>query len=150
MAVTVRRLSRVSAAGLLTASLVSADQAADVLNQISAVATSLSAGNAAEAMDPFDKSLPNYEQLQNELIGLTTAYTLRNEIDVTDEQDAPDETNVTVNWVMTLESTQTNSTDQRSGAIKIRLLRKGKKWKIVNFSPIDLFDPAYKSSKSSL
>ena len=148
MAAIVRKLSYILVATLL-AGPVAADQASDVLDQIGSVANALSAGNPSVAMEPFDKSFPGYDKLRNELTALTASYKLQNEINVTDEQDLPNEANLTVNWVMTLENSQTNSTDQRTGDIKIRLVLKNRKWKIVGFSPTTLFYPNYNNSKSS-
>jgi hypothetical protein len=126
-----------------------ADQASGVRSQLEAVATALSAGNPAEAMTAFDKSCTNYEKLANYFGGLTSAFQIVNEIDVVDEQDAPAETKLTVNWTITLKDLGSNSTEHRRGDINVRLVLKGRKWKIVDFAPIEIFDPEQKPAPRS-
>ena len=116
---------------------------ADVRAQISSVATALSAGNPADAMAPFDKSFPNYEKLAEYFQGLV-AYNVENEVDVTDEQDTDTDTKLTVSWTLTLTDLGTNSTESHTGDVNIRLLKKDGKWKIVDFSPINFFNPQQK------
>lgn len=118
-----------------------ADQAADVRARFESIATALSAGNPAEAMTPFDKSYANYDKLSNYFRGLTSAFRIVNEIDVVDEEDAPAETKVTVHWTITLSDLATSYTQRREGDINARLVLKGRKWKIVDFAPIAIFDP---------
>jgi hypothetical protein len=121
-----------------------ADRSAGVRSQISHIATSLGSGNAADAMEPFDQSFANYLKLSNYFQGLTV-FQIENELDVTDEHDTSDtETNVTVNWAITLTDSSSNHTDHRTADINIRLVLKGRKWKIVDFSPIDIFNPLAK------
>ncbi len=129
--------------GLVSASPLQADRAADVRAQLSYIATALSSGNAADAMSPFDKSFSNYEKLGNYFQGLN-AFQVANEIDVVDEQDTPADTKLTVNWTLTLTDLGTDTAERRTGEINVRLVRKDGKWKIVDFSPISLFNPQQK------
>ncbi len=91
----------------------------------------------------FDKSCSNYQKLTEYFQGLA-AFQIENEVDVTDEQDTATDTKLTVNWTLTLTDLGSNSTERRSGDVNIRLLQKDGKWKIVDFSPIDLFNPQQK------
>jgi hypothetical protein len=133
----------------LCAAYTRADQALDVRSQLQAVASALSAGNPAEAMIPFDKSCANYDKLSNYFGALTSAFQIVNEIDVVDEQDAPAETKLTVNWTITLSDLGTNFTERRRGDINVRMELKDGKWKIVDFSPIEIFEPQQKPTPKS-
>ena len=126
-------------------SLMRADQAADVHSKLAAIATALTAGNPAEAMSPFDKSYLNYEKLSNYFGGLTNAFQIVNEVDVVDEEDSATESKLTVHWTITLSDLGSNYTERRVGDINARLVLKDRKWKIVDFSPIDIFDPQPKA-----
>ncbi|MBV9760600.1 MAG: hypothetical protein JO340_08550 [Acidobacteriaceae bacterium] len=126
---------------LLAAVLLSADQAADVRAQLGAIATGLTAGNPAQAMTPFDKSYSDYDKLSDYFAGLTNAFQIVNNLSVTDEEDGAAESKLTVHWTMTLSDQGKNFTQQRAGDIHVRLVLKGRKWKIVEFSPVDVFDP---------
>lgn len=118
-----------------------ADQASDLRARLEVVARGLSEGNPSDALVPFDKSYADYGKLSNYFAGLTNAYSVVNEIDVTDEDDTPAEIKATVHWIITLSDLGSNYTQRRAGDIHVRLVRKGREWKIVEFSPIDIFDP---------
>lgn len=126
---------------LFSGSPLFADRAADIRSQISYVATALASGNAADALTPFDKSCPNFEKLSGYFQGITL-FQVENEVDVVDEDDQTNtETKVTVDWTLTLTDLGTNRTDHRTAEINLRLALKHGKWKIVEFSPIDIFNP---------
>lgn len=134
--------------GIFTA-LGRADRAADVLAQLNHVATALTDGNGLDAMSPFDKSFPDYQKLSNYFDGLTSSFQLVNEAKIADEQDTDTETKLTVDWTLTLTDLATGHSEQRTGEIDVRLILKDGKWKIVGFSPIDLFNPQLKRKTSS-
>ena len=128
---------------LLGGSTLLANQAADIRTQLSNVATSLASANVPDALAAFDPSCPNYEKLSAYFQGLTN-FQIENEVDVTDEEDTPDSAKLTVSWALTLTDLATNRTDHRTAELNVRLVRKGRKWKIVEFSPIDIFNPLLK------
>ncbi len=101
----------------------------------------LTGGNPADAMTPFSKSFANYDKLRNYFIGLTNAFDIVNEVDVTEEQDSPNEILATIHWAITVSNKGNNSSNQRSAEIHVRLVQERGKWRILGFSPIDVFDP---------
>lgn len=119
-----------------------ADRAAAVRSQLSRVANALSAGNPAEAIAPFSKQFPDYDQLRDYFSGLTAAFSIANEIEVTDEDDGPAESLVTLHWAITLTSAGSGLSNQRSAEIHVRFVRERNQWKITAFSPIAPFDPS--------
>lgn len=121
-----------------------ADQASDLRARLGVIATGLTAGNPADAMSPFDKSYADYDKLSNYFGGLTGAFQIVNEVDVIDEQDSATETKAVVHWTITLSDLGSNYTGRRAGDIHVRLVLKDRKWKILDFSPIEIFDPQQK------
>lgn len=117
-----------------------ADRAGDLRTQLSVIATALASANPSEAMAPFDKSCPNFEKISSYFQALT-AYQIENEVDVKDEQDAGDSSQLTVTWALTLTDLASNRTDHRTSDINVRMLLQKGKWKIVEFSPINIFNP---------
>jgi hypothetical protein len=111
---------------------------------VSYVASALTAGNPADAMSCFDKSVAGYEKLRGYFSGLTGAFQLVNQLEVTEEQDAAAEATLTVEWTVTLSDPQTGYAENRNAAIHVRLVQKSGKWKIVEFAPIELFNPQHK------
>jgi hypothetical protein len=127
---------------VLPADIAMADQSHDVLRAINQVATALTANNPSQALVPIDKSLANYNTLENEFIGLTSAYQITNEAEVLDEEDtSSSETKLTLRWVLSLASNETGETKSRSAEVQVRLQLKDGKWKIVELAPIDIFTP---------
>lgn len=122
-----------------------ADQASQVRSQLEIVAAALTAGNPAEAMSAFDKSYPNYDKLSNYFGGLTSGFQIVNEVDVTEEEDSAAEIKAAAHWTVTLSDLGTNYTERRVGDINLRLVLKDRKWKIVEFAPIEIFDPQPKA-----
>lgn len=118
-----------------------ADRPASVLVAINHVATALTGDNATDAMAPFDKSFANYAKLRDYFLGLTNSSQLVNEVDVMDEQNSGTQSNVTVDWTLTLTNKTTFQTERRSGEVHVKLRLDDGKWRIIDFSPIDLFNP---------
>lgn len=121
-----------------------ADQPQDVLRVVNQVASALTAGNPSDAMTPFDKSLAGYSTLAQEFVGLTSAYQVTSEIDVVDEDDAAGESLLTLRWVLTLannESGQSAGGARKEAEVHVRLRLLKKKWRIVEFTPVNLFTP---------
>ncbi len=113
--------------------------------RVSYVASALTAGNPADAMTPFDKSFPAYETLRGYFSGLTSAFQLTNQLEVIEEQDSRAEATLTLEWTLTLTDPQTGYTRDRNATVHARLVPMGGTWKIVEFSPIELFDPRPRS-----
>ncbi len=124
------------------AAISKADEPADLRSLLSNIAMALTGGNPADAMTPFSKSYANYQKLRDYFIGLTNAYDIVNEVDVSDEQDSPNEILATIRWAITVSEKGNNSSNQRAADIHVRCVRERGKWRIYGFSPIDLFDPA--------
>jgi len=109
--------------------------------QVSHVASALTAREPADAMTPFDKSFADYDKLRGYFGGLTAAFDMTNQLQVTEEQDAADEATLTIEWTLTLVNAQNGYSQNRNASVHIRLVRKGSAWKIVDFSPVELFNP---------
>jgi hypothetical protein len=140
--------SFVSVAALLIIShLAEADQGQDVLEPINHITTALADGNPSDAMAPFDKSFAGYDKLRDYFRALTSAFSITNEATVIDEEDAPAETKLTLQWTLSLTNQTNNQTDSRTSEVEVRMALKEGKWKVVDLSPIDMFDPQAKHSE---
>lgn len=138
MAAIVRKLCLVLAA---TAWAAHADQAQDVMRAVGEITSALTDGNPSQAMGPFDKSMTSYETLQNEFAALTNAFLISNEVEVLDENDSPEQSQLTLRWALTLVNLQSSQSQRKSAEVHVRLRLEKKKWKIVEFTPVDLFTP---------
>lgn len=134
------------ALGLLFPVLARPDQSSDLRTVLQRIATGLTDENPADALKPFDRSFSGYDKLGDYFNGLTASYQITNEVNVVDEQDSSDQTTATVDWTITLgDKTNPGVQDSRNRQIHVRMVREKKHWKIVEFSPIDLFDPQFHS-----
>jgi len=126
---------------LLVATLVVADTAADVLNVFTSAAEGLIDDDAASFLDQFDRDMPGYAVLQNNVTGLLAAYDVGATIEeITDEGDDHKRT-VALDWLLILtQKGATNSPQQtRRQVVKCTVERRGKQWKITALDPIDFF-----------
>jgi hypothetical protein len=132
-----------------------ADRAADVRAQISYVASALASGNPSDALGPFDKSCKDYQKLKDYFQALTTGFEITSEVEILDEQDEEAETKLLVNWTLTLANPRgasdlnASSSERRSADINIRLVPQKGKWKIVDLSPVEFFNPQGKQPPKS-
>ncbi len=110
--------------------------------QVGALANALSAGDPSDAMTYFSKSLRDYDKLRDYFTGLTGAFTIRNEVDVLEEQDTANQLVATLRWAITLSDAQTGESRHRAAEIHVRFVREKSKWKIAEFAPIEIFNPA--------
>jgi hypothetical protein len=109
--------------------------------QVGHVASALTARVAADAMAPFDKSFADYDKLRGYFNGLTAAFEVTNQLEVTEEQDSAGEATITVEWDLTLANAENGYSQNRNASVHIRLVQKSGQWKIVEFSPVELFNP---------
>ena len=147
------RRSAILVAAALFATLVvpaRADGSVDVLATINLITRALADDNAPGAMDPFDKSFRDYAKLQDYFAGLTDRGQIVSEVDILDQSDSKTESKVTVRWTMTITNNSiAGDTEQRTAEIHLRLVPNHDSWKIVEFSPIDFFNPAPKTKRGA-
>jgi hypothetical protein len=117
-----------------------ADASSDARSQVTAVAEALTSGDAAQAMTHFAKSFPDYEKLRVYFEGLS-AFQIENELEITDEQDTGNSVALIITWDITLTDVGSDRSRRRTGEIHVKLIPVESKWRIVEFSPLDIFNP---------
>ena len=136
---------RTALAGLLFAAVsacVRGDEAAELRERLMQVANAVSAGNPSEAISVFSKSYKHYDKLRDYFSALSNGLRVENEVDFLDDPSEEPEPEMNVRWSITIADAEMHYSVQRAAEIKIRFARESKKWKIVDFEPIDLFDPS--------
>jgi hypothetical protein len=126
---------------LLVATFALADTAAEVLNVFTAAAEGLINDDPASFLDSFDRNMPGYAALQDNVNGLLAAYDVGATIEeITDDGDDRKRT-VELDWLLILkQKNATNSPQQtRRQIVKCTVERRGKQWKITALEPIDFF-----------
>jgi hypothetical protein len=131
----------------LLAGTLTAQQSKAIYRQVANVATSLTAGDALEAMTSFDKSFDGYARLRDDFSALVSAYQLVNQIEVLDQNIVAGDATLTVHWVLTLSDPVTSLGETRTQDVTVKLSFLKYQWRIVGFSPLELFDPQLQKSK---
>ena len=120
----------------------------DVRAVLAYVSSALANGNPSDALTVFAKDCPGFNKLVEYFSALTRSYGIASEVEITDETNSGNEIEVEANWILTLTSLTTQISNRRSQKVRIHFRDEGpagrKNWKIVEFSPIDLFDPYFK------
>ena len=122
-----------------------ADASSEARGQVAAVARALSSGDAAEAMTHFAKTCPNYDTVRRYFEGLG-AFQVDNQLTFTDEEDADNSVTLTITWDITLSDFGTENSRRRTGEIHVKVAAADSKWRIVEFSPLDIFNPQLRRS----
>ena len=105
---------------------------------IADLANYLSQGNAPGAMDAFDKSIPNYQTLENNVFALVAQADLSCTIDPIEQKGNV----IEVDWFLKLNSkADEGPTERRQQTIKLTIVKVGKKWKITAMDPVSILDP---------
>ena len=126
---------------LLFSTIAFADPAADVLRVFSSAAEALTNDDASAFLDKFDRNIPGYAGLRNDIEGLLAAYEVGATIEVVTDEGDGDKRTVELDWLLV--TTQKNSINSihetRRHVVKCKLERHGKQWKIVALDPLDFF-----------
>jgi hypothetical protein len=105
---------------------------------IADLAASLSEGNGVGAMDAFDKSIPNYQTISNNVFAIVNQADVSCNIDPI-EQDG---NVISVDWFLKLNSkADEGPTERRQMTVKLTIVKIGKHYKITKLDPVTILDP---------
>ncbi len=126
---------------LLFSMIAFADPATDVLNVFSSAAEALTNDDPAAFLDKFDRNMPGYAALRNDIEGLLAAYEVGATIEVVSEEGDNDKRAVELDWLLVTaqKNTFNSAQETRRRVVKCRLERRGKQWKITALEPLDFF-----------
>ncbi|HXK06359.1 MAG TPA: hypothetical protein VMS37_28445 [Verrucomicrobiae bacterium] len=119
-----------------------ADPAGEVLDLFTDLAGSLSAGNAVDFLSKFDKKMPGYEKLSQNVTALTRQADIESYVDLVRNEGDDQKREVEANWKMRLKvGNDATATPGRQQLVKCRVEKQGKNWKITVLEPVDFFAP---------
>ena len=114
----------------------------EVLDLFTALASSLSEGNALVFLGHFDHSMPDYNKLERDIQALTEQDEVVAAIDVIQNEGDDQTRKVEVDWLLQIRSrVETGPLVRRREMVKCRLQREKKKWKVASLEPLSLFAP---------
>lgn len=126
---------------LIVATFALADTAAEALNVFTSAAEALVNDDAASFLDSFDRNMPGYAALQDNVKGLLGAYDIGATIEEISDDGDDRKRRVELDWLLILQQKgATNSPQQtRRQVVKCTVERRGKQWKITALDPVDFF-----------
>jgi hypothetical protein len=124
------------------AACLAADPAQEVLDLVTGMAASLSAGNVKAFLAAFDPAMPAYEKLRANVTALVAQVEVESFVDVAgDEGDAQRRT-VELNWRMRLKrNSDATASPGRDRRIKCSVAKQGRKWRITSLDAVEFFAP---------
>ena len=137
----IRRLFLLTIAGALAAAAAT-DAQQQVFDLFTKIAAGLSDDDPAIFVEAIDPNMPRFRDLRAELTALAGEANLTNSIEVMSDTGDDTHRDEEVDWLLEIVSkSDSHTVERRHKALKFRLERKGKKWKIVGLDPLDFFVP---------
>jgi hypothetical protein len=119
-----------------------ADAEREVLDLIADVAASLSAGNVALFLKPFDPKMPGYAKLRENVTGLVAQGDVQSLIDPLEDEGDDRRRVARFHWTLRMErGPQAASFTRREQVVKCTVEKRGGKWRIVELEPVEFFAP---------
>jgi hypothetical protein len=108
------------------------------LQVIADLANYLSQGNAPGAVDSFDKSMPGYQAIANNIFAMVAQADVSCTIDPVEQKGSV----IEVEWFLKLNSkADEGPTERRQMNVKITVGRVGKRWKIIGIDVPQILAP---------
>ena len=122
--------------------LQAADAGREVLELVADAAGSLSAGDAAGFLRAFDRNMPGYAKLRENVAGLVALGEVQSSIDPL--EDAGDERKRMVQFQWTLRILRgqaATASVRREQVVKCTVEKVSGKWRVTELEPVDFFAP---------
>jgi hypothetical protein len=128
-----------------------ADSAQQVWDLFGGMAASLSAANPQEFLTAFDKTMPGYQKLSDNVTALVHEFEIQSSVEF-DKNEGDDQKRVVeAEWLMILRPLQNSNltqphsevlaSDRREQVLKCTVAKQGRKWKMVALEPVEFFAP---------
>jgi len=115
-----------------------AEPPADVLQFFASTAGALADNNSQVFLAAFDRDMPGYAKLHDEIDGLLAAYAVGSTIEVVNDAGDDRKRTLELDWVLSITGENAGAT-QRREIVKCRIEKQGKQWKITSLEPIEFF-----------
>ena len=102
---------------------------------IADLANYLSEGNAPGAMDAFDKNMPGYQKLSDQVFAMVAQADVSCTIDPVEQKG----NTIEVDWFLKLNAkSETGPTERRQMRVQLTIEKVGKRWKITAMDPVTI------------
>jgi murein L,D-transpeptidase YcbB/YkuD len=119
-----------------------ADSAEDAWALLSTAVSALTAGNVAAFLECFDRRMPGYDALRQNVAALLAEVEPRSSVELLANDGNGAVRTIEVLWLLTLVERQDDvSSTTREKRVRCRIEKQGKRWRITSFEPADFFAP---------
>jgi hypothetical protein len=118
------------------------DTRQEIMDLLAALASALSESNGLAFLDRIDHAMPDYHQLESNILALTEQNEVSASVDILKQEGDDHSQWLEVDWFLQIRAReQSGPLERRRETVKCRVERQRKKWKIVFLQPITLFAP---------
>jgi hypothetical protein len=121
---------------LMAAALAQAEPPADVLKFFRTAAEALANNDPRAFMAKFDRDMPGYVTLRDEIEGLLAAHEVGSTIEVVDDEGDGRRRALQLDWLLSI-----TDLGLRRQIVKCKIERRGREWRITQLEPIEFFKP---------
>jgi len=122
--------------------LLALPEASSLVDVFASMAQALSAGNPADFLAPFERSMPGYRKLESQVFALLSQAEVASSVELVQDQGDDQRRRVELDWILEIRShLPAGPSEQRRQLLKAVLTRRGKSWKIVSLEPLSFFAP---------
>jgi hypothetical protein len=118
-----------------------ADQQQQDFDLFSKIASALADNDPAVFIEAIDRDMPHFYDFRAMLTALSGEAELVSSVEVMEDKGDEQHRDVELDWLLRIVGKDSHSVEERHKAVKFRLERKGKKWKIVAIDPMSFFAP---------
>jgi hypothetical protein len=146
-----RRMVLLSSLASLAVTTLRADSAQQVWDLFGDMAASLSSANPEAFLTAFDKTMPGYQKLSDEVNALVRMFDVQSSVEFNKNEGDDQKREVEADWLMILHPVENGTfrspkgevpaTEQREQVLKCTLAKQGRKWKMVALEPVEFFAP---------
>ena len=129
--------------GILACIALIADTHDDVVDLFASMAAALSEINVPQFMDAFDKDMPDYGKLKNNITGLVNQAEISSSVEPLKDDGDDTRRTVELDWYLEIRSLLPDGPiAHRRQVIRCELRKDKKRWRIVSMKPVEFFAPA--------
>ena len=119
-----------------------ADDAQDVWDLFTQMASALSEGNEVQFLTAFDRSMAGYQTLETNVSALLRQAEVQSSIEVLSDAGNGVSRSVELDWFLQIvEQQEAAGSTRRRERVRCKLAKQGKKWRITALEPLALFAP---------
>src|SRR5579862_6234968 len=118
------------------------DASQQVFDLFSKIASALADNDATTFAGALDPDMPHFSDFRAELNALVGEADVTSSVEVMTDTGDDTHREAELDWVLHITGkSDSHAVEERHKAVKFRLERKGKKWKITSIDPMDFFAP---------